>query len=902
MTCNCLLIDGFSVLYRAYYGYPSNFTTPAGVPINAVFGFVTLMLNAIDQLNPTHVAVCMDRKEPTVRHQLYPQYKAHRPPPDDSFLIQLPEFRQVMASFDVPLLELPGVESDDLLGTLAKFFDAQSLSTIIMSGDLDLLQLVNDSTHVLTNTKMGPVIYTPKKVMDRYGISPHQIIDYKSLKGDASDNIPGVKGVGDKTALKLLLDFGSLDGIYNNVSSISSASLKNKLIDHKEMAFLSQKLVTIDCHAPIEISLESMVYSPPWPAVAAEFSRLDFKRLMGRIPKGNSSNDVSFEVASVPLFREPSVAHIASITQLEPWLILLNKGFAFDLETTSLDPHTADIVAISITASAGISVVIDCRSSSVESAALFNWSTSRVVPPLLAPLVPLFENPAIPKILHNAKYETKVLKSYGINLQGIYFDTMIAAYVLNQPSVQLKSLAKLVFNYDMLPFTALIEPYDSIDQVPSDALMNYVANDSNATFALYQHFDALLTHRLRDLYFSIEMPLISVLAHMEWCGVACDVHYLKALSTEYSRACEQLQRRIYSLSGDIEFNVNSTKQLAEVLFDRLQLPVIKKTKTGRSTDSSVLDELAKDYPIAQVILEYRLYKKLLSTYIDRLPELMHPKTQKIHTSFNQAVTATGRLSSNEPNLQNIPVRSPAGQKIRCAFVSRFEDGRIVSVDYSQIELRVLAHLSNDPGMIQAFLNNEDIHQATASKVFRVPYDLVTKAQREQAKTVNFGITYGQSAFALSNQLGISRSDAQGLINDYFDQFSSIQTFIDDTIGMAEAQGQVETMCGRRRLLPDIASPVRSIKQNAERIAVNTRVQGSAADIIKKAMGNIQPIMALVQSELVMQVHDELVFDIHPAELDGLIPPIVQAMSDAVRLQVPLIVDVESAPHWGGGTG
>ena len=433
--------------------------------------------------------------------------------------------------------------------------------------------------------------------------------------------------------------------------------------------------------------------------------------------------------------------------------------------------------------------------------------------------------------------------------------------------------------------------------MPFQSLAAYVADDSNVTYQLYELFNAKLSGDLGLLYFDIEMPLISVLASMERSGVQCDIHYLSALSREYTQSLDQLQTSIYSLAGDDSFNINSTQQLGEVLFDKLQLPVIKKTKTTRSTDSSVLEILAKDYDIAKEILNYRLYKKLLSTYIDRLPELVHPMSQKIHASFNQAVTATGRLSSNHPNLQNIPVRSDAGQKIRCAFISRFTNGRLVSIDYSQIELRVLAHLSNDPAMIAAFNHGEDIHQSTAAKVFNVDYDAVTKVQREQAKTVNFGITYGQSAFALSQQLSISRSEAQALIDQYFTQFSSIRSFMDETLSMVRDSGYV-SLFGRVRYIDDIDHSNRSRQANAERIAINTRVQGSAADIIKKAMVMLDPIMREIDSMLVLQVHDELVFDVTDSEYQSLIPRLVEVMEGAVSIQVPLLVDVESGASWG----
>ncbi|RAP24728.1 DNA polymerase I [Candidatus Marinamargulisbacteria bacterium SCGC AG-343-K17] len=900
-SCDVFLIDGFSLLYRAYYGYPPNLKTPNGTPINAVYGFLTLMFNAIDQFKPTYFGICMDRKEPTYRHEIFPDYKAHRSPPDEEFLVQLPEFKRIIASFNVPLIELAGYESDDLLGTLSKYFSSQNLTTFIMSGDLDMLQLVDQYTHVVTNKKgvSNYVIYDSDMVKERYDLTSDQIIDFKALKGDASDNIPGVRGVGDKTATKLLLDYHTLDGIYEHLDEISSASLKSKLTEHRELALLSKQLVTIDCYVPIDVSLESFKFDPDWSNVHAMFEEYQFKRLISRIPASVASDVVLDKPKSRVSFFQTSYSVIDSLDQLNYLLPLLQKGFAFDLETTSLDPQDADIVAVSLTASEGISFVIDCRMDSAEPADLFNLSSQRSLHPLFQALIPLFEDSTIPKILHNAKYEYEVLYYHDILLSGIHFDTMLAAHLIDsRQSVGLKSLVKDHFNYEMVDFDSLMADVESILDLDQKVLASYVADDSSMTFYLYRLFDQQLTGDLRGVFFDVEMPLISVLADMELSGVQCDINYLKSLSRDYTAQLEKLTTQIYSLAGNDEFNINSTQQLADVLFDQLKLPVIKKTKTGRSTDSFVLEKLAKDYDIAKEILNYRTYKKLLSTYIDRLPELVHPTSQKIHTSFNQAITATGRLSSNHPNLQNIPVRSNEGQKIRCAFISRFPKGEIVSIDYSQIELRVLAHLSNDDAMMDAFNRGEDIHQATAAKVFNVSYDDVTKSQREQAKTVNFGITYGQSAFALSEQLSISRSDAQALIDQYFGQFSSIRSFMDSTITMARQEGMVSTMFGRIRMIDDIDSPNRSLQGNAQRIAINTRVQGSAADIIKKAMLLISELLMPYQSTMVMQVHDELVFDVLSSEKDQLIPKIMELMQQAVEMKVPLVVDVESGLNWG----
>ena len=902
--CDLFLIDGFSLLFRCYYGYPPNLTTPSGTPINAVYGFVTLMLNAIKKFNPTHLGICLDRKEPTYRHEVFPDYKANRSDPDEEFLVQLPEFRRVLESFDIPLIEMPGFESDDLLGTLSHQFSSQGIKTYIMSGDMDMLQLINENTAIVMNKKgvSNYLIYNLDELATNYNLTPEQFIDFKALKGDASDNIPGVKGVGEKTALNLLKDYPSLDAIYQNLDLIASNSVRTKLETAKDMAYLSKKLVTIDKFAPLNISIDSFLFKPNWQKVVDMFNEYEFKRLIDRVRDfSDDVNQPKTELSSSlnnvqPSYIETSYQIIRTHEDLSYLLPLLRNGFAFDLETTSLDYFDAEIVALSITASKGISFVLDVSNSIGVSNGLFEQTKS--LDPLLNQLKPLLEDKSVPKILHNAKYEHQVLMTYNIQLRGIHFDTMIAAHLLNYNSIGLKSLSKQIYDVDMKSFDDVLNDSGSILDVEFDALAAYVADDSNATYHLYLDFDNALKDSLRSLFFDVEIPALLAISTMEITGVQCDIQFLNVLSKDYHSKLDDFKKSIYELAKNDSFNINSTQQLAEVLFDQLGLPVIKKTKTARSTDSSVLEKLAMDYPIAKEILNYRMYKKLLSTYIDRLPELVHPITQKIHTSFNQTVTATGRLSSNNPNLQNIPVRSNEGQKIRCAFISRFNDGQIIAIDYSQIELRVLAHLSGDKALTAAFINGEDIHQSTAAKVFNVDYDKVTKVQREQAKTVNFGITYGQSAFALADQLGIARNDAKDIIESYYSQFSSIRNFMTGVVKDARNNGYVTTLFGRKRLIPDLDSPKRSLQSNAERIAINTTVQGSAADIIKKAMIDISKVLLPFDSKMILQVHDELVFDVTKKEHAKLIKTVTHLMSSAVDLSVPLVVDVESDVNWG----
>lgn len=898
MTQTRLLIDGFSLLYRAYYGYPSNLTTSNGTPINAAYGFVVLMLNAIKQFDPTHLVICLDRKEPTYRHRLFPDYKANRSAPDDDFLVQIPEFKTIIESFNIPLIDEAGYESDDLLGTLSRQYSTHDGLTIIMSGDMDMLQLVNDQTHVAINKKgvSNYVVYTADTVQDTLGLTVAQLIDFKALKGDASDNIPGVKGVGQKTAHRLLQDHGSLDAIYANIDHIASASIRTKLLDHKDMAYLSKQLVTIDCHAPISMPLSDCRLQPDWSRVHETFVHYQFKRLIHQLRDVMPNNtpitdtDMVADITTQSSPPDPASSYVPTAIQiiqtaadLNTLMGLLSHGFVLDLETTSLDPRDADIVAMAITASKGVSFIIDVRPS-----------PDHTIHPLLAQLRPLLEHPDVPKWCHNAKYEIQVLATHGIQLKGVAFDSMVAAHLLGYDAIGLKSLANTLFNVTMTPFTDVVPEGTSILDVPLTTLARYAGDDSNMTYHLMTVFDTMLEEPLRSLFFDLECPLIHSLAMMEINGVQCDTDYLKQLSVDYHARLTTIEARIYTLAGRSDFNINSTQQLATVLFDDLALPT---GTSNRSTNASVLESLAPTAPIAQEILNYRLYKKLLSTYIDRLPDLVHPVTKKIHTTFNQTITATGRLSSNHPNLQTIPIRSEEGQKIRGAFVSRFTDGIIMSVDYSQIELRLLAHLSGDPAMIQAFQDNQDIHQSTAANIFGVPYESVTKSQRNQAKTVNFGITYGQSAFALAKQLNIPRVEAKAIIDAYYAEFSQIQSYMNDVIDAAKRNGYVTTILGRIRHLSD-ASARRSVQNQQDRMAVNTTVQGSAADVIKRAMVHIARELHAFQSKLILQVHDELVFDVHPSETIALLPMITSAMTNAVTLRVPLTIDVASGPSWG----
>lgn len=910
MTPKLLLVDGFSLAFRAYYSFPPTLTLPDGTPIHMVLGFITLLLKGIESLEPSHVCVCFDLPEPTFRHVEFEAYKAHRPPAPDDFKIQVPLLKALLRDLDIACEELGGYEADDLIGTLSLLMEQSGGSSVIMTADQDALQLVSESTVVAMNKKGASdlMIFDPAKVKEVYGLTPSQIIDLKALQGDTSDNIPGVKGIGNKIATSLLETYTSLAGIYDHLAEIPSKSVREKLSENKDMAFLSYRLVTVLRDVPLVFDLDRYFHREHLSSWIEAFKAYHFRALVAKYEKKSGTLQ---ETLPVTAFRD-SVAIdyrcISTVVELEGLCDRLKTGFAIDLETTSLSPVEAQIVGVSLSNESGYAWYIPLNDfletvSSDSGLALFDACYTPLqfrLNPFLACLKPLLEDASIPKITHHGKYEWQVLKNYDIALRGVSFDTMLAAFlVFPGEKVGLKDLALRHLNVEMKHYDEVVAKGATFDSVSLDLATSYAAADADMTWRLKGLLASLIESKgLSFLLYDIELPTQWVLAAMEYSGICLDCDFLRGLDREFREKSDVLQSQIMALSGR-SFNLNSPKQLGDVLYDELQLPVLKKTKTGRSTDSSVLEKLAETYEIARYIMTYRGLEKLLSTYVTALPALVSPQTGRVHTSFNQTVAITGRLSSTNPNLQNIPIRTEEGQKIRRAFLPLSSDHCILSVDYSQIELRIMAHLSGDDTMTAAFKNGEDIHVSTAAVVNHIPISEVTKEQRYHAKAVNFGIIYGISDYGLSENLGISREEAKGIITTYFAQFSKIKAFMDATISATREKGFVTTEFGRIRPVPEIDSRIFHRRQFAERTAVNTRVQGTAADLMKLAMIRVQEALKVSQLDavLLIQVHDELVLSVSQRDLPRVAFLVKTAMMSVVDWDIPLEVDLEYGPNW-----
>lgn len=877
------LIDGNSLAYRAFYALPDTMKNSAGLTTNAIYGFTTMLLKIIEE-KPDYLAISFDLPEPTFRHKEYKEYKAKRAAAPPTLNEQRPYFREIAAAFGIPIYEMPGFEADDVIGTLAVKGEKAGLEVVIVTGDLDPLQLVDQKIKVLSTRKgiTDTILYGEKEVAERYGIKPDQLIDFKALKGDTSDNVPGVPKVGEKTAAELIKRFGDLDNIYNNLDQITQKALKENLKNNLPLAQLSKRLVTIVTDLPLEIDLKKMAFSGPnWHNVLPLFEIFEFNSLVKKYSQGlaeyQAENIVEKKRAGIARFNFQCVR---DNTALEKMIARLEKSgaFAFDLETTGLDPWTDQIVGISF---------------SCERECAYYVPIGRQVP--ASAFSSLFQSKQL-KIGHNLKFDLAMLKNSGIDVAGPFFDTMVAAYLLDPTSgkYSLKHLAKQLLGREMIELMELIGPKaqcKNFAEVPIEVATDYAASDAEATFGLYEIFKlALKAQKMDKLFHEIEMPLIEVLVEMEHNGIAIDQNKLAVMSQELDRSLKELEKQITILAGE-EFNINSPKQLAKILFEKLQLPVTKRTKTGPSTDAEVLEELAAHkYEIAERLLDFRTLTKLKNTYIDVLPTLINPKTGRLHTSFNQTITATGRLSSSEPNLQNIPARGEWGKRIRAAFVPDKKDQVIIAADYSQVELRILASMSNDPELIKAFEKGEDVHQATADEL---------GISRAAAKTINFGIIYGMSDFGLAKSLGIKKQQAAEYIEKYFKRHAGVKAFMDQTIKEAKERGYVTTLFGRKRPMPDINSPNHGLRSFAERSAINTPIQGTAADMIKLAMVNIYRKLQTTNYKLqmILQVHDELVFECPADQAKELAALVKEEMEQALPLTVPVEVEVKAGVNW-----
>jgi len=909
------LLDGMALAYRSYYAFiNSNLKNSEGIPTGAILGFANTLVKMLEDEEPTHIAVAWDTSAPTFRHEMDENYKANRPPQPEDLRVGIPLIKEMITAFGMENIEKDGYEADDLIGTIADRANEEDVNVYLVTPDKDFMQLVHDHVTMYKplNNADGFKLIDREGVKEYFGVYPEKVIDVLAMIGDTSDNIPGVPGIGKKGAPKLIKKYGTLEAAIEDAENIKGKRAREGLMNHGEQALKSKKMVTIETEVPATIKWEKLEWDGPQKdELAAFFKRMEFKTIIRKFlgeeylstTNENDQGDLFQKTAaettsSVASYDEGTVDY--TLIDTEEALHTLVEHFkekqtlCFDTETTGTDPMKATLLGISLAAVAGSAYYIpveekDGRGLPIESA--------------LDTLRPLFES-GKKLIAHHYKYDQLMLERYGISPKCTIFDTMIAAYLLD-PNQKLKmdSLSEKYLSYKPVPIENLIgkgKKQKSMQDVDMDTLYIYACEDADITYRLYEILsEKLEEHQLQEIAEDIEFPLIPVLSQIERNGMLLDREMLDVFSDMLQKDLKEIQAEIYEKAGT-EFNINSPKQLGEVLFEKMELPAGKKTKTGQySTAESVLSKLANEYEVPALVLDYRSISKLDSTYVSALPKLIHPKTGRIHTDINQHIAATGRLSSSNPNLQNIPIRTKRGREIRKAFIA--EDGyQILSADYSQVELRVIAHISEDEAMKQAFQNNEDIHSRTAKEIFGLDsLDEVTSDHRRKAKEVNFGIPYGVSAYGLSSRLGISNNEGKEMIEQYFERFPGVQEYINETKAFAREHGFVKTLLGRRRFIRDIQSRNWNVRSFAERTAINTPIQGTAADIIKIAMIDIHDELQSLgcKTRMILQVHDELLFEIHEDELEELSELIKTNMEGAFELDVPLKVDMGVADNW-----
>lgn len=914
------LIDAYALIYRSYYAFIKNpRINSKGVNTSAVFGFINTLEDVLKREQPTHIAVAFDPKGPTFRHEAFEQYKAQREETPEVIRQSVPVIKEVIQAYHIPILEVPYYEADDVIGTVAKQAAANGFEVYMMTPDKDYGQLVADHIYMYRPKFGGDYeVLGVSEVLEKYQLqSTEQVIDLLGLMGDTADNIPGCPGVGEKTAQKLLAEFGSIENLLANTDKLKGAQ-KKKVEENVEQIRFSKFLATIKTDVPITFDAELCKrVAPDEDRLVELYTELEFKTFINRL-KGeslvvSSSKEpkaaVQYDLFATEPVVESEVSSLADITTMphsyyladtaEKQIalceqLLQEKSFAFDTETDGLDPLTAGLVGMSFAIREQEAWYVPVPANREEAT------------DIVLRLAPALQHPEIEKVGQNIKFDILALRKYGVRVKGPLFDTMLAHYLLN-PELRhgMDYLAETYLKYKTVPIEDLIGPKGkkqaSMRTVPIEQIKEYAAEDADVTLRLKHYFAPLLKQEgLESLFFEMEMPLIYVLAEMEATGVKLDTNALKQSSEVLSQQLSALEESIYDLAGQ-SFNINSTKQVGEILFDKLKLDEkAKKTKTGGySTSEEVLEKIRGKHPIVDKLLEYRGIKKLLSTYIDALPALIHSETGKIHTSFNQAVTATGRLSSTNPNLQNIPVRDELGREIRKAFIADDDDCIFFSADYSQIELRLMAHLSNDPHMVDAFCSGADIHVATAAKIYGIPVEEVTSDMRRKAKTANFGIIYGISVFGLAERLSIPRAESKELIDGYFQTYPRIKEYMEESIRVAKEKGYVETLFKRKRFLPDINSHNAIVRGYAERNAINAPIQGSAADIIKLAMIRIHQRFEAehLKSRMILQVHDELNFNVRKEEFDRVKEIVLDCMEHVLQLRVPLIADCGEGKNW-----
>ncbi len=878
------LLDGNGFCYRAYYAI-QHLSNSKGEATNAVYGFLMMLRKIIEEQQPTHLAVCFDLAGPTFRDGLYADYKATRKPMPDDLVGQMPVIKEMLSAFGIPIYELQGFEADDVLGTLAKRLADGKREIFIATGDKDILQLVNSHVKVFSINKEG-LVYDAEKVRERFeGLGPEKVVEVMALMGDSADNIPGVPGIGPKTAMALIKEFGTLENLFKNAEKIKSKSMKEKILGNKDQAIQSRKLAEIYCEVPIKAELGDMALSEPDGKKLLElFKRLEFRTLIKEF-SAETTEDRTYSIIKTEKEFNDFLQKLSKV-----------KAFSVDTETTSEVALLATLVGLS-----------------------FSWKTHEAyyipvdgkhdgeglpVAKVLARLRPFLEDARIKKYGQNIKYDLNVLWRHGVKLAGASFDTMIASYLLqssklnhNLDDLSLEHLGVKKITTDSLIGSG--KKAITMDKVPVEKVGEYSSEDADCVWRLVEIFKPRLEEDgLMDLFNNLEMPLMEVLAGMERAGVKIDTGILGELSQQCEKELNVLARQIYKEAGE-EFNINSTKQLGEILFVKLNLPKIKRTKTGFSTDTSVLEKLSEMHALPRLLLEYREKSKLKSTYLDALPELINPETGLVHTSFNQTTTSTGRLSSTNPNMQNIPIRSELGRQTRKAFVPRAKGRKILSADYSQIELRILAHFTEDKTLMKAYKEDVDIHVLTACTLYKVSEKEVTSEMRQAAKTVNFSLIYGKTAFGLSKDLQISVGEADTFIKTYFKQFPRVLDFMESQKERARKAGYLTTVLGRRAYFPEINSTNVNIRNFSERAAINAPIQGSAADLIKRAMIDIYQILLQEKYEtlLTLQVHDELVFDVPDRELKDISELVRDKMENALEFKVPLRVDIHVGENW-----
>ncbi len=880
------LIDGTAYVYRAYHAI-RNLSNSKGLPTNAVFGFARMLIKLIKERSPAYVAMFFDAKGPTFRHELYMDYKANRPPMPEDMAVQIPYIKCITEGFNIPIFEQEGYEADDLIGSFAKTAKAEGYQVVMVTGDKDFMQLIDDAVTIWDPMKDRE--FNPDSVKAAYGVTPSQLIDIMGLWGDTSDNVPGVPGIGKKTATELIMKFGSMEKLYQNLDQITKKKQKENLEKYRDQAFLSKKLVTIDTQVPISFDPEMLKVRPPDTEKLFDlFKKLEFRQLQQEFKTESDRQAKEYHA-------------ILTLEDLKTLIKNLSTAgiFSLDTETSSEDPMVADLVGLSFAVKPGEAFYIPCAHDYENAPKQLDRDM------VLKLLKPVLEDPDIKKIGQNIKYDWIVLLRHGIRLEGVVFDTMLASYLIN-PSKRAHNLDQIAMDFlghkntafkDLVGKTTGAETFG---QVPLEKAVPYACEDADITLSAKN----ILLPRLEEigltrLFNTVEMPLIPVLMEMEMRGIAVDEQKLKRLSQDFDRQLAELEKNIYDLAGE-EFNIKSSQQLGYILFEKLGLPVQKKTrkKTGYSTDVDVLTTLADHHELPALVLRHRTLAKLKSTYADALIDLIHPQTGRIHTSYNQTVTATGRLSSSNPNLQNIPIRTEEGREIRGAFIPR-KGWYMVSADYSQVELRILAHYSEDPILIKAFLEDEDIHTRTANEVFQIFPEMITPELRRHAKIINFGIIYGMGPFSLAKELKISQKMAKNYIDNYFSRYKGVKQFIDRTIEEARATQKTSTLLDRIRMIPEINSSNNNVRGFAERIAVNTPIQGTAADLIKLAMINVHRELGSrgLESAMLLTVHDELVFEVSPEELDVVVSLVKKTMEGVWELKVPLKVNIAWGENW-----